>query len=190
MAGVWQSWCFNYGADSLFVFMGMSLPFALASYAHASLLSKISTVESRPDWKRMLILWAGMPLSLAVGASTILAETGVLYVTGFGMANLPFYSLRLVIGEAAACLAWAICLLGWSRKTGFRLSRRQLLGSFSALFAGVLVASGLSTPILRSFHKNIHFLLISVFTTTISALILVFLRGEAQKAGTRSIAAV
>jgi hypothetical protein len=188
-AGVWQSWCFNYGADNLFVFIGMSLPFALASYAYALLFGQISPLEAPPSWKRMLVLWAGMPLSLAIGALTILAETGVMVVVGFRVDNLPLYSLRLLVGEAAACLAWAACLLIWSRKTGFGLSRKHLLESSSALFGGVLVAYGLSTPILRSFHKDIYFLLTSVLTTTISALILIFPRAKEQEGGTKSIAA-
>jgi hypothetical protein len=190
VAGVWQGWCFTYGKDNALVIFVMSLPFASASYAHASLLSTINGVAARPDWKRMLVLWSGMPLSLAVGSLTILAETGVMYVAGFGIVDLPFDPLRLLIGEAAACLAWATCLLVWSRQTGFRVARKQLLAFFSALFAGVPAAYGLSSLILRSFHKDVHFLLTSIVATTISAMILVFLRSKAHEAGMKSIAAV
>jgi hypothetical protein len=189
-AGLLQAWCFTYGRDNLLVAIGMSLPFALASYTRALWLSKIRTVEARPNWKGILVLWAGMPLSLVVGALTILAETGVMVIAGFKIDDLPFYALRLLIGEAAACLAWAACLLVWSRQTGVCVSRKRLLASFSTLFAGVLAAYGLSGVILRSLHRNVYFPLTSVVATTISALILVFLRSKAQEAGTRSIAAV
>ena len=127
IVGVWQAWCFNYGRDSILIAVLMSLPFALASYAHALFLRATGTVPERPDWRRTLVLWVGMPLSLVVGSLTILAETGIMYAVGFGVDNLPLDSFRLLVGEAAACLAWAVCLLVWSRKPALRRSGNRLL---------------------------------------------------------------
>jgi len=131
----------------------------------------------------MLVLWAGMPLSLVVASLTILTETGMMYAAGLGIDNLPFYDLRLLIGEGGACLMWATCLLVWSRQPGLRLSRSRLLAVFAILFAGVLFAYGLSYLIRRSFHKDLFILLTSIVVTTISALILVFLRRKAKEVG-------
>lgn len=191
LAGVWQWWCADYGRDNfLTVALGilMGLPFALASYAHISLFRTSSAVVARPDWKRILILWAGMPFSLAIGSLTILAQTQIMYAIGFGIDNLPFYSLRLMIGEAAACLVWAVCLLAWSRESGSSLSRNRILASFAVLFAGVLSANGVTSLVLESFHKDISWLFISVVVTTISALILIFLRGKATEVGGSGLA--
>ena len=191
LVGVWQWWCIDYGRDNfLTVTLGifMSLPFALVSYAYASLLRTSSTVVARPDWKRILVLWAGMPFSLAMGSLAILAQTRIMYAVGFRVDNPPFYSLRLVIGEGAACLVWAICLLVWSSESGFRLSRNRLLALFTTLFASVLSAHGVSNLVLKSFHKEIYFLLTSVVATTISAMILVFLRGKATEVGGSGLA--
>jgi hypothetical protein len=190
LAGVWQWWCFVYGRDNVLtvtLVIFMSLPFALVSYAYASLLRTSSTVVARPDWKRILVLWAGMPLSLAMGSLAVLAQTLILYAVGFRI-NPPFDSLRLVIGEGAACLVWAICLLAWSRESGSHLSRNRLLALFTTLFASVLSAHGVSNLVLKSFHKEIHFLLTSVVATTISAMILVFLRGKATEVGGSGLA--
>jgi hypothetical protein len=184
LAGVWQWWCVDYGRDNfLTVALGalMSAPFVLASYAHASLFRTSSTVVARPNWKRIVILWAGMPFSLAIGSATILAQTRIMQAVGFGIDNLPFYSLRLVIGEAAACLVWAICLLAWSWESGSCFSRNRILPLFAILLAGVLSAHGVSNLALKSFHREIYFLLTSVVATTISALILIFLRGKATE---------
>jgi hypothetical protein len=82
-----------------------------------------------------------------------------MYAAGFGIENLHFDSLRLVNGEGAACLAWATCLLVWSRRPGLHLSRSRLLAFSAALFAGVLFA-----------HR-------------LSKLILVFLGGKAREVG-------
>jgi hypothetical protein len=185
LAGWWQAWCANYGRDSVLIFIFMSLPFALASYAHASLLGTNSTAATPPDWKRMLALWVGMPLSLVVGSLTILAETGIMYAAGFGIVNLPFDDLRLLIGEGAACLMWATCLLVWSRQPGLRPSRNRLLGLFAVLFASVLFAYGISELILRTLHKDLFILLTSVVATTISAMMLIFLRSTIQAVGGR-----
>jgi hypothetical protein len=186
LAGVWQWWCFDYGRDNLLtVTLGilMSLPFALVSYAYVSLFRTSSRVVARPDWKRILVLWAGMPLSLATGSLAILVQTRIMYAVGFRTDNPPFYALRLVIGEGAACLVWATCLLVWSNESGSHLSRNRLLALFTTLFASVLSAHGLSNLVLKSLHKEIYFLLTSVVATTISAMILVFLTGKATEVG-------
>jgi len=177
-SGIWQAWCLNYGANSILIPVLMSLPFALASYAYALFLGATGTVPERPDWKRAFVLWVGMELSLVVASFTILTETGMMYAAGFGIDNLPFGDLRLLIGEGAACLMWAICLLAWSRQPGRFLSGNRLLAVFATLFAGVLFAYGLSYLIRRSFHKDLFILLTSIVVTMISALILVFLSSK------------
>ncbi len=173
--GIWQAWCFNYGRNSVLIAVLMSLPFALASYARALFPRATGTVPERRDWKRTLVLWVGMPLSLVVGSLTILAETGIMYAVGFGVDNLPLDSFRLLVGEAAACLAWAVCLLVWSREPALRRPGNRLLAVFAALFVGVLFAYGLSYLIRINFHKDLFMLVTSIVVTMISALILVFL---------------
>lgn len=188
IAGVWQAWCFNYGTNNLIVFIviAMSLPFAFASYIHASLRSATGNIAERPGLKRIFVLWAGMPLSLVAFSLTVLAETGIMYASGFGIVDLPFDNLRLLIGEGAASFVWAICLLVWGRQSGLRLSRNLLLAIFATLFAGVLFANGLAYLILRISHKDIYVYLESTVVTTISALILVFLRNKAMERGANS----
>jgi hypothetical protein len=182
LAGVWQGWCFGYSGSALLV-IPMSLPFAVASYVHARLSSNTGDIARRPDWRRMLILWTGMPLSLVFSALIILAETEIMSITGFGVVNLPFANLRLLIGEGAASLGWATCLLLWSHKQGSRLPRTRLLALFVILFAGVLAAHVLSKVMLLFFQKDIHFVLTSAIVTTLSALILVFLRSKSIEVG-------
>jgi hypothetical protein len=184
IAGVWQSWCFNYGSDRFLILliMLMSLPFALASYGYALFLSTTGTQAQRPDWTRIPILWAGMPFCLIVASATILAETKIMLAAGFGIVNLPFDDLRVLIGEGAACLAWAVCLLIWSQRAVLRPSATRLFALFAALFAGVLVTYGLSTLILRRFQKDYFILSTSIITTIISALLLVFLNRKGQGA--------
>jgi hypothetical protein len=183
IAGVWQAWCFNYGINygskGDFTVVAMSVPFALASYAHAWFLNRDGAVGERPDWKRALVLWAGMELSLVVAFLTIFAETGIMLAAGFGIVNLPFDALRLLIGEGAACLAWATCLLIFARRPVLR-PPIPVLASFAALFAGVLIAAGLATLIRRSFQKDFYLILTSIIATAISALILIFLRRGAR----------
>jgi hypothetical protein len=175
-AGVWQWWCAVYGQDNIITVvlaLLMSLPFTLASYWHAR---RISTASDWPDWKRMLVLWAGMPLSLVVGSMTGFAETKVLLSAGFRMENLPFYFFRIAVAEAAACGAWTICLVVWFRQPGLHLSRRRILALFASLFGGVLSAQALSYLINTNFHQDIYLLSTSVIATAISGMSLVFLR--------------
>lgn len=190
IAGVWQAWCFTYGKNNLLVLViiGMSLPFALVSYIHASLLNATGDIAQPPDWKGIIVLWAGMPLSIVVASLTGAAETGILYAAGFGIVNLPLYSLRLLIAEGTACLAWATCLLFWSRQRGIRPLRKRLVAISAALFAGVLTADGLSWLIIRIFHKDVYVLLESVVVTMLSALIVVFMSAEAIKMGDPGLA--
>jgi hypothetical protein len=181
LIGVWQWWCVNHGTDNIvtvILFILMGLPFALASYAHVLR----HTVAERPNWPRMLFLWVGMPLSLGVAALILLAETGILYAAGFGIDNLPFDSLRFLIGEGAASLMWAICLMMWSREPGLSLSKTRFLGVSTTIFVGVLSAQGLSQLILRNFRKDIYFLLTSVVVTTLSAFMVTLLSGNAKEA--------
>jgi len=173
--GVWQWWCINHGKDnivSIILLMFMGLPFALASCAQLSL----RPVAVRRNWARIIVLWAGMPLSLAVASLVILAETGILYAAGFGTNDLPFDFLRVLIGEGAASLVWAICLLMSLREPSRRVSRTRILGTSAAIFAGTLLSQALSKLILSHFHMDIYFLLISLVVTTLSAFVVIFLR--------------
>lgn len=184
-AGVWQAWCLNYGSNGLLLailWSLSSLPFALASYVHASLLKKAGIVNERPDWKRVLVLWAGMEFSLVIFSLTALLETQIMSVLYRTLDNLPLFNLRILIAEGAGCLAWAVCLLVWSRKPALRRSGKRLLAVFATLFAGVLFAYGLSYLIRRSFHKDVYILVTSIVVMMISALIFVFLSSKANDA--------
>lgn len=180
IAGVWQAWCFNYGSNRLLVLVviAMSLPFALSTYAHAAFLRRARLVAELPDWKRMLILWAGMPLSLTTFSLVSLAETRLMYSLGFGLVDLPYYQFRLLVGEAAACLVWAICLLMWSRQAGTGVPRNSLLEAFAILFVGVLFANGLAYLVLKLFNRDFYFYFESVVATTISAFIAITSRRQ------------
>ena len=181
IAGVWQAWCFDYGADNaltavLGVFMGF--PFALASYAHTSILSKSSATAEQPDWKAMVILWVGMPLSLVMGALTMFAETVLMRAVGYGEVNIPFDSLRLLIGEAVACLTWASFLLSWLRHQRSSASRYYLLVVFATLYAGVLCAHGFSSLLVHWYSSDRYFLLMSIVETALSAMIVIFTKSR------------
>jgi len=182
IAGVWQAWSANYGRNSIVLAVTMSLPFAVGSYAYILFRSTFPPDIKRSDLKGVLILWAGMPLCIVVFTLTELLEVGIMRGIGFGLDNLHFFSLRILIGEGVACLAWAMVLLAWLRQEGLRLPRTHIPRVFATLVAGVLFAYGLSELTLRILHKDIFVFLTSIVVTTISALILVILRSKAQQA--------
>src|SRR5690348_2228018 len=95
---VWQAWCFN-SSKTAWLIVPMGLPFALATYAHAFSLN-----GTRPSWQRIVVLWVGMPLSMLAAALLMAAETGAMYVAGFGVNDLPFLITRFLIGMSAGCL--------------------------------------------------------------------------------------
>lgn len=164
-AAVWQAWCFDsYKTARLVVPLG--LPFALASYTHALALNR-----TLPDWKRGIVLWAGMPLSVLAAALLMLIETGVMYAAGLGVDDLPFLTARFLMGESAACLVWAGCLLIWSK----RPFRSHLLSIFAFLYAGVFLSYGLAHAVQRWADKHVYSLSVSLVETLISALCLVVL---------------
>jgi hypothetical protein len=171
-AGAWAGWCVERGGNALWA-IPMGLPFALASYVHAVWHT---SGAQRPDWRRIFILWAGMPLSLAAGALAMGAETGIMYALGLGETNLPFYSARLLIGEGTACLLWAVSLQVWLR--GPRKTPRSLVQLFAALYLGVILAHGVSSVMRRIAHMHTYFSVMSIVVTMISAL-MVMLRGHA-----------
>lgn len=144
----------------------MGLPFALASYVHASALSRIL-----PDWKRVTVLWLGMPLSMLAAALLMLTETGAMYAAGLGVNDLPFLTARFLIGESAACLVWAGCLLIWAK----RPFRGHLLSIFAFLYAGVFLSYGLARAVQRWADKDVYLLSVSLIETLISALCLISL---------------
>ena len=185
-AGVWQWRCFVYGADNIITValaITMSLPFALASWWYAR---RIGTVSRWPDWKRMLLLWAGMPLSFAVGSMTAIAAAQVMLFIGVDLGTFPFSFFWIALAEAAACGAWTICLVVWACQPGRRLSRKRLLVLFAALFGGVLSTHALTTILNIMFHHDIYFLSTSVVATTISAMMLIFLSNNPQESGSPS----
>jgi len=181
IAGAWQAWCFSYGRNSISLPVLMSLPFALASYAHASLLNKAGIVDEWPDWRRVFVLWGGMPVSIVACFLTILAETQILNAVYGRADNLPFYDVTVFIGEAAGSVVWAGCLLVWSGQRGLRPSLRRLPTIFATLFASVVSAYGVATLIYRSFHKDSLIVLTSVFITVTSAVMLILLRSKVQQ---------
>lgn len=151
----------------------MSLPFALASYAYMFMSNR-----TLPDWKRAIVLWVGMPLALLAAELIMLAETGITYAAGFRIDNVPTIYLRLVIGEGAACLVWAGCLLLFLRGRGrtFGLSSKSLGMFFVSLYSGVLLAHGCWFLVRRYFSHDIYGLLESGVTTIISAMIIIYNR--------------
>jgi hypothetical protein len=174
VAGVWQAWCFDYGADNaLTIVLGISigLPFALASYAHGSIVNKSVGISECPELNRIIVLWVGMPLSLVLGASTMAAETVFMRAVGNGWDNLPHYGLRLLIGESVACMAWAACLLIWLRPRRGLIYRYGLI-VFVTLYAGALFAYGFSVVVPR--YAPAYFLVTSIVETALSAMIVIF----------------
>lgn len=182
-AGIWQAWCVSYGRNSILLLMLMSLPFTLLSWGHLSLYSQNRRALGGPGWKRLLVLWAGMPFSLAIGALTIFVATRMMYAAGFGAENPPFYFLRLAIGEAAACGVWIACLVAWPSQSHVGLSHKLFLSFFAILFACILAANGISNLVVKSFHKDIYLLLTSTVATTISSLLLILLKSKAEQIG-------
>lgn len=174
VAAVWEAWCFDSGRSALLV-IPMGFPFGLASYAHATFLSNTSEKAERPVWPRMLVLWVGMPLSLSVGALTMLALSGIMHIAGFGISDTPGVIFRLLVGEGAACLAWAKCLLIWSRHQSPRRSGNRLLILFVTLYAGIFLAHGLSLLIREHFSKDVYLVSVSIIETAISAMIVIFM---------------
>jgi hypothetical protein len=173
LAALWQWWCLQRGGNNTFAIVTlillMGLPFALATYVYAA--SAVPPAVPRRRWRGMLVLWAGMPISLVAGISIIGAQTAIMYAAGF-RDDLPLYTVRLVIGEACACLAWALCLQTSLRQMGPNRERRRFPGLFVALFAGVLFVEVLSWLTLRYWHKDIFFISLSIVVTVISALAL------------------
>jgi len=161
VSGIWQAWCLNYPSNSLLLAILWSLPFALASYAHASLLKKAGIVNERPDWKRVLVLWAGMQLSLVIFSLTGLLETQIMRAFYPGADNFPFLHLRIFIAEGAASIAWACCLLVWSGRPSLRVFLRSLPAPSAILFASALSAYGLATIVRRAFHIDMLLVLTS-----------------------------
>lgn len=189
IAGVWQWWCAVRGSNTILMLAIMSVPFALVSYGYASLLGKTRTDASRPDGKRILVMWIGMPLSLAVASLVILGETAIMHASGFGADNLPFYDLRLLIGEAAACLVWAECLLLWLSRHKVR-SRHYGVLTFVALYAGALLAYAISLLARRYYSVDVYLLTTSIVTTSISAAIIIFVkRDNVERSGSTVLSA-
>jgi hypothetical protein len=178
IVGVWQAWCLNYGRNSIFVDMFWSVPFGLVSYVHASLLKKAGIVDERPDWWRVLVLWAGMQISLVVFSLTVLMETQIMSAFYHTVDNLPFVDLRILIGEGAGAVVWAGCLLVWPVRTNLRVFLRSLPALSAILFVGGLSAFGLAIVVRRIFHRDMFLVLTSTIVTAVSGAILVSLRNK------------
>ena len=170
-AAVWQAWCFN-SSKTVWLIVPMGLPFALATYAHAFSLN-----GSRPSWRRIVVLWGGMPLSMLAAALLMAAETGGMYVAGFGVDDLPFLITRFLIGMSAGCLLWTGCLIVWCQ----RPRHNRFLIIFVFLYAGVLLSYGVYRILQRlGAEKTNYLFLLSIIETVISAacLILLEIRGR------------
>ena len=112
-----------------------------------------------------------MPLSMLAAALRMLTETGAMYAAGLGVNDLPFLTARFLIGESAACLVWAVCLLFWSRRS----FRNHFLPVFVFLYAGIFLSYGLARVAQKWAAKDIHVLSVSCIETLISALCLMSL---------------
>jgi hypothetical protein len=179
IAGLWQAWCIAYGKDDyVAVILGMTLglPFALLSYLYTR--SQHNYPENgRSNWKDFIVLWLGMPLSLLVGTLAIVVETRIMLASGFKLDALPHYTVRLLIGEAIGCLAWATCLVLCYRRYASR--RLRLLTVFGILFVAVLVSHFLATAIREITALDLYFPLISIFLMLVSAITVIFSTNEA-----------
>jgi len=169
VAALWQSWCFE--SSNVWLVVPVGLPFALAAYIHASILDRAS-----PNWKRVMVLWAGMPLSTLAAALLAAGETGAMYAAGLGVDDLPFLISRFLIAESAACAVWAGCLLFWSNKP----FRSEFLLIFTFLYAGVFLSYGISLAVQKRASKDTYLLSVSLIETLISALCIVRLDRRRQ----------
>ena len=151
-AAVWQAWCFN-SSKTVWLIVPMGLPFALATYAHAFSLN-----GSRPSWRRIVVLWGGMPLSMLAAALLMAAETGGMYVAGFGVDDLPFLITRFLIGMSAGCLLWTGCLIVWCQ----RPRHNRFLIIFVFLYAGVLLSYGVYCILQRLGAEKTNYLFFTI----------------------------
>jgi hypothetical protein len=170
-AAIWQAWCFD-SYKTAWLIVPLGLPFALASYVHAFALDR-----TLPDWRRAIVLWVGMPVSVFAAGLAMAVETGGMYAAGLGLDNLPFSTVRFLIGESVACLVWAGCLLLWCK----RPLRNRFLVVFAFLYAGVCLSYGLARALQSAGSANIYFLLVSIIETLISAVCLILLDRAIQR---------
>src|SRR5438045_1678328 len=103
-----------------------------------------------------------------------LAWTGRIDSDRLGVHHLPFDSVRLMVGEAAACLAWGACLLVFVAE-GEPSRRPRFLIFFLGLLTSILCAHGLSTAIKAINHKDVYFIVTSILATATSAISVVLL---------------
>jgi hypothetical protein len=173
-AGIWEAWCFNYGRDDLVliaVVVLQGLPFALLSSAHDRVAHPaVGRADAAPRWKRMLALWAGMPLSFLSGALSAGVTTVIVYAIAHPT-DFPSY-IPFCIGVAVACFAWTCCIRMWLIRPGMRLLGGSFFTACLVLIAGTVVAYGLSALILRTLHKDLWWSLTGVVITAATAAII------------------
>lgn len=166
-AGLWQSWCFNRSGHWAFLVL-MSVPFAVISFARQILVSQ----HESPPWRMLLTLWICMPLALVFGALVILGETEALGAITHTRINLPYYTFRLLLGEAAASLIWSFALV-MSCRGSFRLSRARVLFTTATIYVAVLAAHAVSIVVKNGYHEDIYFTSESLLVTVLSALMII-----------------
>jgi len=176
-AGMWQAWCISYPRDdifSIFLVMSFGVPFAVASYGYLSAFSGTGARDTRPPWKPILVLWAGMPPSVVLASLSMLATSQVSRAVGFRIDNnIPFAYFVIAMGESVACLAWAKCLQIFCRQIGLGELHGRLKAVFVSLFVSVLLAEGLLKLSPSYPSQRISLGCISVLATITSATILV-----------------
>ena len=176
-AGVWQAWCLNYSGDdilSIFLVLSFSVSFAVASYGYLSAFRGTEARDTQPPWKPILVLWAGMPLSVVLASLSMLATLELSRAVGFGADNnVPLVYLVIAMGEGVACLAWAKCLQIFCRQVGSGELPGRFRTVFVSLFLSVLLAEGLIRLAPSYPSPEMYFGSISVLATATSAIILV-----------------
>ena len=109
---------------------------------------------------------------MLAAALLMAAETGAMYVAGFGVNDLPFLNTRFLIGMSAGCLLWTGCLIVWCQ----RPRHNRFFMIFVFLYAGVLLSYGVYRILQRlGAEKTNYSFLVSIIETVISAACLILL---------------
>lgn len=177
-AGVWEAWCCNSGNDKLLAvaLMLMGFPFAALTYAHQKFTFHGEvTVSAARSWRRLVVLWAGIPLSLFCGAWCAGATTALIYAIAHPT-NFPGY-IPLSVAYACAGLAWTCCIRIWLPPPDSPLFSKGTLGVYLIVMAGILVGLALTESISAAFHKDLFWQVEGILLTALSAgIIAVFSR--------------
>lgn len=120
-AGIWEAWCAGWSGDdalAIFLLISMSEAFAVLSSGYMLQFGGGGHIGPRSPWKPIVILWAGMPLSVLLASLSMTGVTRALSAAGFRVDNnVPYAHILIGSGEAVACLAWTACLQVSSRRS-------------------------------------------------------------------------